>query len=67
MDPQLKQLMKELGEAINDSLSDSRLISAVVSRTKEGGYNISLSLEATVRISKQSGATDQTSFTTVMP
>jgi hypothetical protein len=37
MDPQLKQLMKELGDAINQSLSESELIAKVVSRFKEGG------------------------------
>jgi hypothetical protein len=64
MDPQLKQLMKELGDAINQSLSDSKLIGEVVSRIKELGYDIFLVLEATVAVSKksESGTTDS-SFT----
>ena len=53
MDPQLKQLMKELGEAINESLSDSDQIAEVVSRIKEGGYDIFHVLEATIGVSKQ--------------
>jgi hypothetical protein len=53
VDPQLKQLMKELGEAINESLSDSDQIAEVVSRIKEGGYDIFLVLEATIGVSKQ--------------
>jgi hypothetical protein len=53
LDPQLKQLMKELGEAINESLSDSEQISEVVSRIKEGGYDIFLVLEATIGVSRQ--------------
>lgn len=53
VDPQLKQLMKELGEAINESLSDSEQIAEVVSRIKEGGYDIFLVLEATIGVSKQ--------------
>jgi hypothetical protein len=53
LDQQLKQLMKELGEAINESLSDSDQISEVVSRIKEGGYDIYLVLEATIGVSKQ--------------
>ena len=53
MDQQLKQLMKELGEAINESLSDSEQINEVVSRIKEGGYDILLVLEATIGVSKQ--------------
>jgi hypothetical protein len=53
VDQQLKQLMKELGEAINESLSDSEQIAEVVSRIKEGGYDIFLVLEATIGVSKQ--------------
>ena len=66
MDPQLKQLMKELGDAINESLSDSKQISKVVSRIKEAGYDIFLTLEATVGVSKKSGTTDKVSFKTVI-
>lgn len=52
MDQQLKQIMKELGEAINESLADSEAIAEVVSRIKEGGYDIFLVLEATIGVSK---------------
>ena len=44
--------MKELGDAINESLGDSKEISEVVSRIKEGGYDIFLVLEATIGVSK---------------
>jgi len=57
VDSQLKQLMKELGEAINESLSDSDHIAEVVARTKEAGYEIFLVLEATVGV-KKLGAPD---------
>ncbi len=57
MDPQLKQLLKELGEAINKSLSDSDHISAVVTRIKEAGYEVFLVLEATIGVNKM-GAPD---------
>lgn len=53
VDQQLKQLMKELGDAINESLSDSESIAEVVSRIKEGGYDIFLVLEATIGVRKQ--------------
>jgi len=59
VDPQLKQLMKELGDAINESLSDSEQISEVVSRIKEGGYDIFLVLEATIGVSKQGEKTPE--------
>ncbi len=67
VDPQLKQLMKELGEAINESLSDSEQIAEVVSRIKEGGYDIFLVLEATIGVSKQGEqATDKTSLVSTL-
>ena len=40
--------MKELGEAINNSLSDSEQIAEVVSRIKADGYDVFLVLEATI-------------------
>ncbi len=67
MDQQLKQLMKELGEAINESLADSDQIAEVVSRIKEGGYDIFLVLEATIGVSKQGEKpTDKTSLVTTL-
>ena len=53
MDQQLKKLMKELGEAINDSLSDSDEIAEVISRIKAGGYDVFVVLEATVGYSQR--------------
>ncbi len=52
MDQELKHLMKELGEAINESLADSEQIADVVSRIKDGGYDIFLVLEATIGVSR---------------
>ena len=67
MDQQLKQLMKELGEAINESLADSDSIAEVVSRIKEGGYDIFLVLEATIGVSKQGEKVpDKTSLVTTL-
>ena len=67
MDPQLKQLMKELGDAINESLSDSEQIAEVVSRIKDGGYDIFLVLEATIGVSKQGEKSpDKTSLVTTL-
>ena len=67
VDQQLKQLMKELGEAINGSLSDSEQIAEVVSRIKEGGYDIFLVLEATIGVSKQGErSTDKASLVSTL-
>jgi hypothetical protein len=67
VDQQLKDLMKELGEAINESLSDSEQIAEVVSRIKDGGYDIFLVLEATIGVSKQGEkSSDKTSLVTTL-
>ncbi len=48
MDHRLKIMLKELGDAINSSLSDSDQIAEVINRIKEDGYDIFLVLEATI-------------------
>ena len=48
MDKRLKSMMKELGDAINNSLSDSEEIADVISRIKAGGYDVFVVLEATI-------------------
>jgi hypothetical protein len=66
VDQQLKQLMKELGEAINESLADSGAIADVVSKIKEGGYDIFLVLEATIGVSKPGENTDKNTMVTTL-
>jgi hypothetical protein len=48
VDKRLKIMMKELGDAINNSLSDSEQIADVMSRIKDGGYDVFVVLEATI-------------------
>jgi hypothetical protein len=59
--------MDELGEAINESLADSDQIAEVVSKIKNGGYDIFLVLEATIGVSKQGEKpSDKTSMVTTL-
>lgn len=53
MDDKLKHLMKELGEAINESLSESEPIAEVISKIKAGGYDVFLVLEATIGFNRR--------------
>jgi hypothetical protein len=48
VDKRLKSMMRELGDAINNSLSDSEQIAEVISRIKAGGYDVFVVLEATI-------------------
>ncbi len=54
MDDQLKDLMQELGNAINESLSDSDRIAAAIGEIKRSGYDVFLVLEATIGFNKRS-------------
>ena len=56
MDPRLKELLQELGEAINNSLSESEQIAEVVARIKAGGYDVFLVLEATIGFNRNEDA-----------
>ncbi|MGA3316053.1 MAG: hypothetical protein ABSC64_06390 [Candidatus Korobacteraceae bacterium] len=56
MDKRLKSLMEQLGEAINNSLSDSEQIAEVITRIKAGGYDVFLVLEATVGLNERDQA-----------
>jgi hypothetical protein len=53
LDDNLKQLMKELGTAINESLSDSEPIAQAISNIKGAGYDVFLVLEATIGFNKR--------------
>jgi hypothetical protein len=49
----IKKRIKELGEAINDTLANSDQIAEVIARIKEEGYDVFLVLEATVGFNKR--------------
>ena len=53
MEDRLKQLMKQLGDAINESLSESEHIGDAIAKIKEHGYDVFLVLEATIGFSKR--------------
>ena len=53
LDDNLKQLTKDLGTAINDSLSRSEPISEAIANIKDAGYDVFLVLEATIGFNKR--------------
>src|SRR5438552_9159007 len=54
LDDRLRDLMQELGNAINESLSDSDRIAAAIGEIKRAGYDVFLALEATSGFNKRS-------------
>lgn len=53
MDEPLKHLMQELGNAINDSLSESDRIAEAIGDIKKAGYDVFLVLEATIGFNRR--------------
>jgi len=58
LEDRLKDLMQELGTAINESLSDSDRIAAAIGEIKRAGYDVFLVLEATIGFNKREDAVD---------
>lgn len=53
LDDNFKRLIKELGQAINESLADSDNISDVMGRIRAAGYDLFLVLEVTIGFNKK--------------
>jgi len=54
LDDNLKQLMKELGAAINDALSESEDISEAIQNVRNAGYDVFLVLQPKIVYKKKS-------------
>jgi len=53
LDDQLKQLLRELGHAINDTVSESDRITEAISEVRSAGYDIVLKLDATIGLARR--------------
>lgn len=53
LDENFKRLIKELGDAINDSLSESERIADVMTRIRSAGYDLFLVLEVTIGFNRR--------------
>ena len=58
MEDRLKGLMQDLGNAINESLSDSERIAEAIGEIKRAGYDVFLVLEATIGFNKREEGED---------
>jgi len=61
LDDHLKQLVRELGYVINDTVSESSRISDAISEVRAGGFDIVLKLDATIGLARRNG--DDTKIT----
>ena len=67
MEERLKSLMQDLGNAINESLSDSERIAEAIGEIKGAGYDVFLVLEATIGFNKRDDNEESTEATSVEP
>lgn len=52
MNPKVKELIQQLGEAIHESVSESEQIAGVVKDIREQGFDVLLMLEATIGLNE---------------
>lgn len=53
LDNHLKQLLRELGHAINDTVSESSRITEAISEVRSAGFDIVLKLDATIGLARR--------------
>lgn len=53
MDDRIKQLLRDLGTAINESISGSDDVNKQIQRIRDEGYNLYVVLDATIGLNKQ--------------
>ena len=56
LDDNLKNLLRELGHAINDTVSESERITGAIAGVRAQGYDIVLKLDATIGLAKRDAA-----------
>jgi hypothetical protein len=65
LDDHLKNLLRELGHAINDTVSESDRITGAIAGVRAHGYDIVLKLDATIGLAKRDGSNEEgTAMTT---
>ena len=58
-DAAIKRLMKNLGDAINDSLSDSPKINECIQGIRDVGYDVFLVIEAKIGYNRKSNSEEE--------
>ncbi|HVR41858.1 MAG TPA: hypothetical protein VMS56_00285 [Thermoanaerobaculia bacterium] len=53
MDDRIRQLLKELGDAINDSISASEDVNERIRQIRDEGYNLYVVLDATIGLNRE--------------
>jgi len=64
LDDNLKNLLRELGHAINDTVSDSERITGAIAGVRAHGYDIVLKLDATIGLARRDPESEESSTLT---
>ena len=64
LDDNLKNLLRELGHAINDTVSESERITGAIAGVRAHGYDIVLKLDATIGLARRDAAAGEASALT---
>ena len=59
MDDKIRQLLQELGTAINESISGSEDVNRHIQKIRDEGYDLYVVLDATIGLNKQEPDTDE--------
>ena len=59
MDDKIKQLLRDLGTAINESISGSDDVNQQIQKIRDEGYNLYVVLDATIGLNRQDGEEDE--------
>lgn len=67
MDDRIKQLLQDLGTAINESISGSEDVNQHIQKIRDEGYDLYVVLDATIGLNKQDGEEEQEVATPAEP
>lgn len=65
MDDRLRQLIKELGDVINESISSSEAVNAQIQKMRDEGYDLYVFLDATIGVGRDGESETVTQGSTV--
>ena len=66
LDDHLKNLLRELGHAINDTVSESDRITGAIAGVRAHGYDIVLKLDATIGLARRDAASAEAARLTTL-
>ncbi len=67
MEKELQDLVQQLGTAIDESIAESESIAAIVQDMERAGYDLTLVLEATMRLSPKNKEAAEAEFDASLP